>query len=227
VPSFGWKDLQEYTAYAKPLARDGEASLGALRRGWLSQRVRHGRNIWIGSATVLRGMERVVLHDGGHLRIGLFPFGASSASDVTVVRIREGGSLHSHGVTSISRGARVVVDGGELHLGHASYLGSGTKVFCTTGITIGADCAISWDCQLIDSDFHAFVRDGAELPRSAPITIGDHVWIGTGAVVLKGVTIGDGAVVAAGAVVTRDVPAGAVVAGVPAKVVAAEIEWTT
>jgi acetyltransferase-like isoleucine patch superfamily enzyme len=227
VPSLGWKDLREYTSYARPLARDGEISLTALRRGWLSQRVRHGRNIWIGSAAVLRGLDRVVLHDGGHLRIGLFPFGASSARDETVVRIRPGASLHSHGVTSISRGARVVVDGGELHLGHASYLGSGTKVFCTTGITIGAGCAISWDCQLIDSDFHAFVRDGVELGRSGPIAIGDHVWIGTGAVVLKGVTIGDGAVVAAGAVVTRDVPAGAVVAGVPAKVVQTDVEWTT
>lgn len=53
--------------------------------------------------------------------------------------------------------------------------------------------------------------------EAAAITIGRQVWIGRGAVVLAGVRIGDGALVAANAVVTRDVPAGAVVGGVPAR----------
>ena len=52
-----------------------------------------------------------------------------------------------------------------------------------------------------------------------PVTIGDDVWIGGNCTILPGITIGDGAVVAAGAVVTKDVPPGALVAGVPAKVV--------
>lgn len=60
-------------------------------------------------------------------------------------------------------------------------------------------------------------RAGEEWAR--PITVGDNVWFGAGCVVLPGVTIGDGAVVAAGAVVSKDVPANAIVAGVPAKVV--------
>lgn len=55
--------------------------------------------------------------------------------------------------------------------------------------------------------------------RSHGVTIGNDVWIGHGAIILPGRTIGDGAVVAAGAVVTKDVPAYAIVAGVPARVV--------
>jgi len=51
----------------------------------------------------------------------------------------------------------------------------------------------------------------------APVVIGDNVWIGANCVILPGVTIGDGAVVAAGAVVNRDVPANAIVGGVPAR----------
>ena len=58
-----------------------------------------------------------------------------------------------------------------------------------------------------------------------PVHIGDHVWIGARAVVLKGVTIGDGAIVAAGAVVVDNVPPRALAAGVPARVVREEIEW--
>jgi maltose O-acetyltransferase len=53
----------------------------------------------------------------------------------------------------------------------------------------------------------------------APITIGDDVWIGGHAVILAGVTVGNGSVIAAGAVVTKDVPAGALVGGNPAKVI--------
>jgi len=58
----------------------------------------------------------------------------------------------------------------------------------------------------------------AKLEAAAPITIGDNVWIGRAAIVLPGVTIGDHSVVAAGSVVTKSVPANAIVAGNPARV---------
>jgi maltose O-acetyltransferase len=59
-------------------------------------------------------------------------------------------------------------------------------------------------------------RDGWEYGR--PITIGDNVWLGGGVIVCPGVTIGDDTVVGAGAVVTRDLPAGVVAVGNPARV---------
>jgi acetyltransferase-like isoleucine patch superfamily enzyme len=98
-------------------------------------------------------------------------------------------------------------------------------------IRIGARTIVSYFVTIADCDFHprdpiARRRDAiaiapggdpgdvAEL-RTAPVTIGDDVWVGIGAIVLKGVTVGDGARIAPGAVVTRDVPAGGHVIGNP------------
>ena len=72
--------------------------------------------------------------------------------------------------------------------------------------------------MVMDADFHAVGElDGHG--KTAPIMIGDDVWLATRAVVLKGVTVGSGAVVATGAVVTKDVPPHTLVAGVPARVI--------
>ena len=108
-----------------------------------------------------------------------------------------------------------------------------------TNIAIGARTFVNYDCVMLDG---APSRLGAACqlatrvqlltathpidpePRrlgweaAEPITIGDNVWLGGGAIVCPGVTIGDDTVVGAGAVVTRDLPAGVVAAGVPARV---------
>ena len=203
-----------------------ETSARAFTGGVLRHRVLRRRAIWIGSRTVLDGAERVRVRDGGALRIGLGPFGLTSEHDTSVVRVRPGAELVCDGVVSLQRGIRVVVDGGRLTIGHGTNVnGLGTRLLCAQEVTIGAHCTFSWDVQVLDNDFHAITVDGVERPSVAPVRIGDRVWVGTRAVVLKGVTIGDGAVVAAGAVVTSDVPAGTVAAGVPDRVVGRADSW--
>ena len=203
-----------------------ETSARAFYAGAWAHRRRAKRSIWIGSRTVLEGADRIHVRPGGALRIGLGSFGLTSKHDTSVLRVREGAALHCEGVVSFQRGIRVVVDGGRLTIGHGTNInGVGTRLLCAQEITIGEFCTFSWDVQVLDNDFHAITVDGSVAPSVAPVHIGDRVWVGTRAVILKGVRIGDGAVVAAGAVVTKDVPAGTVVAGLPAKVIGRADSW--
>ncbi|MGK4189012.1 DapH/DapD/GlmU-related protein [Rothia koreensis] len=87
------------------------------------------------------------------------------------------------------------------------------------GITIGDNVMIAPKVNLISGGHPLPLVERREYILSEPIVIEDDVWIGAAATVTQGVTIGAGSVVAAGAVVTRDVPAGVVVAGVPARVI--------
>lgn len=100
---------------------------------------------------------------------------------------------------------------------------SGTVICSAVSVTIGDRCLAGADVTIFDTDFHPHaaenrryaVPDWSEI--SAPVTIGDDVFIGTRAIIQKGVTIGNGAIVAAGSVVTKDVPAGAIYGGNPAR----------
>ncbi|MDI1256581.1 MAG: acyltransferase [Flavobacterium sp.] len=116
----------------------------------------------------------------------------------------------------------MVFKNAKLNLG-SGYINRYAKIRCYSSITIGHDVAISENCSIWDSDFHAI--EGKENQIAQPIVIGNHVWIGTNVTILKGVTIGNGAIIAAGAVVTKDIPAACMAAGVPAKVVKENVEW--
>jgi len=136
-----------------------------------------------------------------------------------------GGTIVVRDRMDIYTGCRVIVDtGATLELaGGDSFVNMGTRIACFSEIRLGRNVAIAEDVLLRDSDNHSIT--GGRGTVSAPIMVGDDVWIGSRAIILKGVTIGDGAVVAAGAVVTKDVPARTLVAGVPAVVKRTEVGW--
>ena len=103
-----------------------------------------------------------------------------------------------------------------IRIGNGTYLNRHTQVIAEKSIEIGRDCKIAWDVIIMDSDFHDHAGGH---PAIAPVVVEDDVWIGCRSVVLKGVRIGRGATVAACSVVTHDVPPGAIVAGIPARVI--------
>ena len=110
--------------------------------------------------------------------------------------------------------------GWQIRIGARTFVNFGLVALDVAAITIGDDVQIGPNVQLLtpthptDADLRRAKWEAAE-----PITIGDNAWLGGGAIVLPGVTVGEDTVVGAGAVVTRDLPAGVVAVGSPARVV--------
>lgn len=144
---------------------------------------------------------------------------------------------------AISLGENVICEGelqvfkygGHIEIGDYSYIGRNSKVWSGENIKIGSQVLISHNVNIMDTNAHEieykernqrhkeYLQSGHWETKgsiqTAPIEIGDSVWINFNATVLKGVKIGEGAIVAVGAVVTKDVEPFTMVAGVPAKFV--------
>jgi acetyltransferase-like isoleucine patch superfamily enzyme len=159
-------------------------------------------------------------------------------------KLRLGARLGLDGLAFIGPGVVLQVGkGARIELGRWSWLGHGTKVRCHEGLVsigaktvmgqectisafqhvkIGRECVIADRVMFIDFD-HGVVE--VERPirlqgiYKRDVNVGNNVWIGYGACILRGVTVGDNAIIGTNAVVTKDVPANAVMAGLPARVI--------
>lgn len=110
--------------------------------------------------------------------------------------------------------------GRQIRIGARSFVNFGLIALDVVSITIGDDVQIGPNCQLL-TPIHPLDADlrRAKWEAAKPITIGDNVWLGGGVIVCPGVTIGANTVVGAGAVVTKDLPAGVLAVGNPARVI--------
>ena len=156
-----------------------------------------------------------------------------AGSSVSWFRLRGRGGTIGIGSGSIVR-ARIDFDrpDGVVRIGDRCFVGA-SHLVCHSRIELGNDVILSWGITIVDHDSHSLdwahrkkdVVDWARGHkdwhgvRTGPVRIGDRVWIGFGATVLRGVTIGEGSVIGAQAVVTKDVEPYVVVAGNPARVV--------
>lgn len=94
---------------------------------------------------------------------------------------------------------------GDLTFGNNAAVNANSDIVCNKEIHIGNDFLMSWECLLMDTDYHAIYAKSDMTKRindDKPITIGNHVWVGCRSIVLKGSSISDGNVVAAGSIVT-------------------------
>ncbi|MGQ1929282.1 acyltransferase [Ornithobacterium rhinotracheale] len=127
------------------------------------------------------------------------------------------------GVFSVFSGSRVSINSNAILKLGSGYINNGLNLACFEKIEIGHEVAISENVSIRDSDNHQ-ILDGNHT-KTAPIKIGNHVWIGMNVTILKGVEIGDGCVIAAGSVVNKSIPKNCMAGGVPAKVLKENIHW--
>lgn len=163
----------------------------------------------------------IIVNNGGLLQFG-YKWGRYDKNHSSI-SIGENAVLRINGNFTILSGATISIrKNARLELG-TGYINNNCEIICSEHIRIENDVAIANDVVIRDSDDHQITSYPHS--KTKPIHIGNHVWIGERAMILKGVRIGDGAVVAAGAVVTHDVPPHTLVAGVPAKIIREEVYW--
>ncbi|MFO0590952.1 MAG: hypothetical protein U0441_25640 [Polyangiaceae bacterium] len=127
------------------------------------------------------------------------------------------GPVRSHLVTGVR---------GVLEIGNHVTIGFGAAIAAEMRVQIGDGAHLGPMVMLLDSDYHV-AGDSTAPPEASPIVIGPGAWLGEGVTVLRGATIGRGARVEAGSVVSGNVPEGAHVAGVPARVIKEPPETAT
>ena len=152
---------------------------------------------------------------------------------------REDVILHDH---SELFGTINSYNNGKVVMHEWSKLGPNSVISCANHIEIGRDTAISFGVTIVDHNAHPINpsdrrymrhtphRSEERTPKYAaqkPIIIGENVWVGSNARIQKGVTIGDNAIIASNSVVTKDVPANAIAAGNPARIVKEHIDEST
>jgi len=190
---------------------------------FISPKIKRGGKslLWAYGGAALSLAKGAALEVNGNLFLG-FPNNIPGKNETKLI-LQNNARLTVNGNFSIYRGcdirclqnSHLILEGG--------FFNENVEITCSKKITIGKGCAIARGVVIRDYDAHKLMHGNHR--TSKEITIGNHVWIGTRAIILKGVKIGDGAVIAAGAVVVKDVPPKAIAAGNPAKVIRENIEW--
>ncbi|XOV81458.1 MAG: acyltransferase [bacterium] len=129
-----------------------------------------------------------------------------------------------HVVTAADRTVRLTTwqheEGeGSIDVQDYALLCPGVRIDSATSVVVGKSTMLAAGVYITDADWHGIYNRPRPIGASAPVILGQNVWIGDGAIVCKGVSIGDNTIVGAGAVVTKSLPANVVAAGNPASVV--------
>lgn len=158
------------------------------------------------------------------IEIGISYVGFIDKNDNTFLNIR--GKIFFQGKYSIGRGCRF--DIGEkaiVSIGSGGYINSNTNLIIMHKLQIGDNCAISWNCQFLDDDFHELDYIGKRKHENS-IIIGNNVWIGCGVKIYKGTVIPNGCVIASDSIVKGIFEVeNSLIGGNPARVIKEKIQW--
>ena len=143
------------------------------------------------------------------------------------IHVSDAAQIVFKGSAIISEGTVLRADkGAYIEFGSGFYCNKNCYFRCSESIIIGSNVTLGWNNTFNDSDGHLLKKNGKENINHAPIYIGNHVWITTGCIINKGVSIPDECVVAQRAVVNSVLfESHSLIGGIPAKTIAANVEW--
>jgi len=185
-------------------------------------RILYNKRLWLHQKAHINGISNIEAH--GNLSVGLDNVGFVYKNDITYLNIQ--GKLRLNGNCTIGRGCRLDIGAGAIvTIGKDCYVTANSRFVIMNGLTIGDHCAISWDCQFLDEDFHEITYPGKK-DNEKFITIGHNVWIGCGVKLYKGTVIPNGCVIASDSVVKGVfIEENTLIGGHPARIIRKNILW--
>lgn len=182
--------------------------------------------IYVYGRIIFRDLSGEILIKGnihsGMIKIGKNDYYVATSIPLSIWTVR--GNIIFNGPINFLQGSYILVsDNASLEFGcNSTFCGSNLKVMCFDSIKIGNNVEITWDVQIMDTSFHYIsILDHEPCKLTAPITIGDFVWIGNKTTIMKGAMIPNRTIVASNSLVNKDfhdIGQYCLLAGQPAKV---------
>ena len=211
------REIPPTIASAPPFVRSGPPPLHGGPLTLLRFAVTHRMLTWRHATLVARWLWLKLRWRGRLVTDGLCFVGPGVSFE-----IGRGARVHLGRWSWLGHGCKVRVHEGELHIGARTVFGQECTISAFQHISVGRECIVADRVMMIDFD-HGMVEVERPIREQGiykrDVNIGHNVWIGYGACLLRGVQVGDNSVIGTSSVVTADVPANAVVGGIPAKVI--------
>lgn len=189
--------------------------------------------IWVSFRTKLKKTNksgRILIN--GRITTGMIRFGLTGSGTAlyTPSIIENNGTLVFNGRVYFGGGCQIctVKPSSVIEIGDGTRFMGDSHIVSAKKITIGSNCAISWETQIMDTDFHEIYRQDNKINEDKEINIGNHVWIASHVLVMKGSQIGDNIVIASGSMINTSCEcdtSNSIITGLPFKIIKSDIDW--
>lgn len=165
----------------------------------------------------------------GYVKIGFNEISIfHSKNEKSIWHVESGGLVIFKKNASLGIGTRISVwNNGKLYFGDNFKINAKTTIVCTKEIYFDDDCLLSWNIEILDSDFHKIIdNEGKQINHSKPIKIGKHNWIGSGCKILKGTVTQKNTIIGANSVLSSEFDeTNILIVGSPGKGIKKNINW--
>ena len=187
--------------------------------------------VFIHPSTKLRKMRREGFVINGKIWRAMIVIGFESSigrcNKKTVIFVNNGCHVYFNGYTRLAKGCNLIVNKGNVIFGKKVRFNGDCFISCHDEIKFGDDLMCGWNVSFLTTNGHIIVMDGIKKEKTAPIVVGNHVWIGADSVINKGVRISDGCVCAHHSMVTKNLEEeNCLYGGFPAKKLKANVTWS-